>query len=734
MYRKTELLAPAGSFVILKAAIDAGADAVYAAGDKFGARAYAKNFTEEEMLAAIDYVHIRGKRLYLTVNTLLKEQEIRELHDYLCPLYEAGLDAVIVQDIGVMHFIRKHFPELPIHASTQMTVTGAYGAKLLLEHGCSRIVTARELSFAEISHIYRTTGAEIESFIHGALCYCYSGQCLMSSMIGGRSGNRGRCAQPCRLPYELQKEPRGSSAPKRQENYPLSLKDLCAIEMIPELVQSGVHSFKIEGRMKQEAYVSGVTAIYRKYLDLYENNPGGNYQVSGEDYRKLLDLGNRSGFTDGYYKRRNGRDMVTFHKPSHEKNSDAWQTGSVIHSNIRETKEKINGILRILINNPASLVIEYKGIKAEAAGFTVQAAQKQPLGREEVLERMRKTGNTPFEFGKLQIEMDQGSFVPAGALNQLRRDAIDKLTELLLEKYQRTAPEWKAESIQSGKKVNKQQAPLLRLSVLTETVEQFETVLAQPEVERIYQEASAFQRARLCNEMKELAGQAHAKGKTCYLALPHIFRRQTAEWYVKNWRQISGTAVDGYLVRNLEELSFLQEMGVPSSKIQGDSNLYVTSNEAVCGWQMLSLYQYTLPVELNAKELQQLNCAGGEMILYGYQPMMLSAQCLHKNTEGCDKTECTRYLKDRYGKLFLVKNHCEDCYNIIYNISPLSLIHQLRNIQSLQPGSIRLSFTIEDRAETERIFKSYRQAIEGRLDRDNYLKDFTNGHFKRGVE
>ncbi len=342
MCKKTELLAPAGSFAILKAAIDAGADAVYAAGDKFGARAYARNFTEEEMLAAIDYVHIRGKQLYLTVNTLLKEQEIGELYDYLCPLYEAGLDAVIVQDIGVMHYIRKRFPDLPIHASTQMTVTGAYGAKLLLEHGCSRIVTARELSLAEISHIYRTTGAEIESFIHGALCYCYSGQCLMSSMIGGRSGNRGRCAQPCRLPYELQKEPRGLSAPKWQENYPLSLKDLCAIEMIPELVQSGVHSFKIEGRMKQEAYVAGVAAIYRKYLDLYENHPNGDYRVSSEDYQKLLDLGNRSGFTDGYYKRHNGRDMVTFHKPSHEKNSDALQTGSVIHSDIQKKKEKIS--------------------------------------------------------------------------------------------------------------------------------------------------------------------------------------------------------------------------------------------------------------------------------------------------------------------------------------------------------------------------------------------------------
>ena len=219
MNTKTELLAPAGSFEILTAVINAGADAVYAAGTRFGARAYADNFTEEELLQAIEFVHIKDRKLYLTVNTLLKEQELGELYEYLLPLYEAGLDAVIVQDLGVMRFVKKHFPDLPIHASTQMTVTGAYGAKLLMDQGCSRIVTARELSLEEISHIYRTTGAEIESFVHGALCYCYSGQCLLSSMIGGRSGNRGRCAQPCRLSYEVfDSKSTALAAGKQREN------------------------------------------------------------------------------------------------------------------------------------------------------------------------------------------------------------------------------------------------------------------------------------------------------------------------------------------------------------------------------------------------------------------------------------------------------------------------------------------------------------------------------------
>lgn len=748
--RKTELLAPAGSYEILKAVIHAGADAVYAAGTRFGARAYAQNFSEEEMLAAIDYVHLKGKRLYLTVNTLLKDEEMQELYAYLAPLYEAGLDAVIVQDIGVMHFVRKHFPDLPIHASTQMTVTGAYGAGLLLDQGCSRIVTARELSLEEISNIYRKTGAEIESFVHGALCYSYSGQCLLSSMIGGRSGNRGRCAQPCRLSYGVlvEKESLGKHS---QENYPLSLKDLCTIEMIPRLVESGIYSFKIEGRMKQARYAAGVTAIYRKYLDIYERDPSRPYQVSGEDYQTLLDLGNRSGFTDGYYRRRNGREMITFHKPSHEKNMGNSQSEDEKKEIGNDSKEKIKGILRLSINNPASLVLEYNGVQAETTGDLVQRAEKQPLSEETVREKIKKTGNTPFQFESLQISMDADSFLPVGALNQLRRKAVENLSGAVLGKYRRTLQESAGvldgegrednfgnifqENAEPGKQTagqSKDQA--LHLSVLTETLEQFETTLQQPEAERIYLETFALGRKRLCRELKDFAGRAHQAGKECYLALPHVFRMETVQWYERNWKQITDAGMDGYLVRNLEELSFLKEMGVPGSMMQGDYHLYAYSNEAVCGWRRLSLHRYTIPVELNRKELGALDCTGGEMIIYGYQPVMLSAQCLHKNTGGCDKTEGVCYLKDRYGNHFPVKNHCEDCYNVLYNICPLALFHQFRQIQALHPGSVRLSFTVESGREAARIFDCYRQALAGRPDRDSYEGAFTNGHFKRGVE
>ena len=315
---KHELLSPAGSLDICKAVINAGADAVYLGGDKFGARAFAKNFTQSDIREALDFAHLRGKKIFLTVNTLLKNKEIEtELFTYLKPLYEYGLDAVIVQDYGVFQFIYRNFPGLALHASTQMSVANVAGAKFLMDHGAERIVTARELSSAEIRRIYDETGVEIESFIHGALCYCYSGQCLMSSMLGGRSGNRGRCAQPCRLAYQVTDD-RGNVLHKK-EKYPLSPKDLCTIELLPELCESGIYSFKIEGRMKKLEYAAGVTSIYRKYLDLYEESPE-DYKVEAADMERLLCLGNRNGFTKGYYEMRNGRSMMTLTDSSHSSN------------------------------------------------------------------------------------------------------------------------------------------------------------------------------------------------------------------------------------------------------------------------------------------------------------------------------------------------------------------------------------------------------------------------------
>ncbi len=313
---KPEILAPAGSMEALKAAISAGADAVYMGGSCFGARAYADNPEREEMLAAIRYVHLRGKRLYLTVNTLVKEQEFGALYEFLAPYYSAGLDAAIVQDVGVLHFLAKEFPGLSLHASTQMTLTAADGIRLFDGYPVTRLVPARELSLPEIADICQTSGKEVEIFVHGALCYCYSGQCLMSSMIGGRSGNRGRCAQPCRMEYESE---------ERGKKYWLSPKDLCGLTLLPELINTGAASFKIEGRMKRPEYAAAVTEAYRKFTDLYVSLGEERYRTYLAEHPNLLvgeverlaDVYNRGGFTSGCFYAHNGKGLMSVNRPGH---------------------------------------------------------------------------------------------------------------------------------------------------------------------------------------------------------------------------------------------------------------------------------------------------------------------------------------------------------------------------------------------------------------------------------
>lgn len=322
MIRNIEILAPAGSYDGMRAAMNAGCDAVYIGGSSFGARAYADNPSEDLLLRAIDEAHVRDKKLYLTVNTLLKEKELTgQLYSFLEKYYRQGLDAVIVQDVGVMRFIHKNFPELPIHASTQMTLTMAQGANLLKADGVTRLVTSRELSFREIREIRENTDLEIETFVHGALCYCYSGQCLMSSIIGGRSGNRGRCAQPCRMPYQFYQE--GKRISKEQEKYLLSPKDINTIETIPELIEAGVDSFKIEGRMKRPEYAAAVSAMYHKYINKYFELGKDKYKELfreseyQQDMLQLLDVYNRGGFSGGYGSTYHGKSMMSLYRPNH---------------------------------------------------------------------------------------------------------------------------------------------------------------------------------------------------------------------------------------------------------------------------------------------------------------------------------------------------------------------------------------------------------------------------------
>lgn len=749
--KELELLAPAGSLKTLKAVIHAGADAVYLGGSMFGARAYANNFNEEELLEAIRFGHIHGRKIILAVNTLLKEYELGQLYDYLRPYYEAGVDAVIVQDMGVMEFIKTHFPNLPIHTSTQMTITNVEGARLLKEQGVERVVTAREMSLEEIQRIHDEVGVELESFIHGALCYCYSGQCLFSSIIGGRSGNRGRCAQPCRLSYEvLQGE---KSLTGHHATPILSLKDMCTLPFLYELADHGVYSFKIEGRMKTPEYAAGVVSIYRKYMDSYLD--GSRIPVEKKDIRALLELGNRGGFTNGYYYHHNDSDMLSGESASHNKSE------GVLQDNIRreyvdtELKEKIKGKLILNKECPAKIEVQYGKIKVSYQGDMVLVAQNRPLTKEVVTEKITKTGNTPFVFENLEVTMDDDIFMPVNQLNQLRRGALEALEEALLKPYERTLPELvetssaETDRQTTGNAIKEKQISRQSLSqtsgqqsagsstevrVLIEDAEQLPAVLKADFVDTVYLDCMLYTRENLICKLSEDIDRVHASGKKAFYVFPFIFRQQTSLFYEKIMPELKKLPLDGIMVRSLDEIAFIKEWGNENWQMVSDSNLYTYSNEAAEYFYRLGMIQDTIPVELNRKEILRRENNRSEMIIYGRLPLMITAQCIHKNTLGCMHQHKVLNLKDRYSVHFPVKNFCSECYNVIYNSLPVCLFKEDVTVKKIAPAAVRLSFTTETEEETEQILTIYGNIYKNGGILGQMPMECTNGHFKRGVE
>lgn len=438
-----ELLAPAGSYDAARAAVNAGADAIYMGGPLFSARAYAESSTKEGpdmLMQAISYCHLRGVKVYMTLNTLMKEREMEKLSEYVQPYADAGLDGVIVQDPGVMRAVKENWPKLHLHISTQAAVTGPLYAKRLKELGAARVVLARELSLKEIRRIYDETGMEIEVFAHGALCYAYSGQCLMSSMIGGRSGNRGRCAGTCRLPFSLHEE-NGRRVSSENAPYLLSMKDLNTVERLKEMLEAGVCSFKIEGRMKSPVYVAAVTSVYRKYLDLavesLEQGKNGKSRVSSRDLRILEEGFARGGMTDGYLDGRKGWEMITLEeKPELRLHDEAL---------MQEIREKyidkdrlipVEGSVQVRIGEAPSLSLTSLWPKKETvtvkADFITEPAGRQPVTKEAVLDKLGRFGGTDFELKQLEAEIEEGCFVPVRTLNDLRRAALEELRLKLL--------------------------------------------------------------------------------------------------------------------------------------------------------------------------------------------------------------------------------------------------------------------------------------------------------------
>lgn len=699
-----ELLAPAGNLEIFKGVIESGADAVYVGGSMFGARAYANNFTEEELLEAIDFAHLRGVKVYLTVNTLIKNSEFSKLYDYLLPYYKRGLDAVIVQDLGVVKAIHEYFPSMEIHTSTQMTVTGADGVRFLSQFGVTRVVMAREVSLAEMKRIHEETGMELEAFVHGALCYSYSGQCLFSSILGGRSGNRGRCAQPCRLPYTVE---------GKKDEYILSLKDMCGIKALDKLHDAGVYSLKIEGRMKQLEYACGVVKYYRSYID--SKKP-----VSDADYDRIKALGNRCGFTDRYYFDHNGSDMVTYVKPNFVSNA--------AEPSPEKRKLSIEGELVLREGEPGSLTVKRGDVTYKASIEPVSAALKAPLDKKAAIDRINKTGDTDFEFSHIKAEIGENVFVPNGALNKLRRDAISGLCDKLLKKYYRNDARY---------------ADMSRLTVLPEHVvksnaahdeaindytiicscmtrAQLDTLIGYECFDVFYLDFDMYDRKTLIQQFADDVKSLTKRNKKVYLMLPTIFRADSSDYFVSIAKELDKVSFEGFVVKNYEELYLTENLFI-DKKIILDHNMYTFNDVSKSAFFEHGVSGDTVPLELNSREIMHRNNIGSQMIVYGYYPLMTTANCVHKNTKGCDKKQKLIYLKDRYNKSFAVCNNCKECYNTIYNSLPTMLIKNMSKLKEAGIRSFRYSFTIETPKQIKAVM-------------DDKVAEYTNGHYKRGVE
>ena len=767
-----ELLAPAGSYEAFLGALNAGADAVYLGGDRFGARAYAENLDTEQICRALHIAHFYGRKIYLTVNTLLKERELSGLYEYLAPFYEAGLDGVIVQDLGVFRYIKEHFPNLPLHGSTQMTVTGKRGAAFLQEQGAVRIVPARELSLEEVRRIKEGTGMAVECFIHGAMCYCYSGQCLFSSMLGGRSGNRGRCAQPCRLPYEIYDGKKRISG----EGYPLSLKDMCTLEYLPALIDAGIDSFKIEGRMKRPEYAAGVTAIYRKYIDLYYQKGTAGYRVDPADMDRLRGLYIRSEIQHGYYERHNGREMITLEKPGYQ-GCDETVLSRVRVDYLHEPEKmpvRMKAVVRVgeplrlricLVEGEETLLSggtdtdgrKEAGISVEAAGETVQPARKAPLTEADIRKQLCKTGESLLTVTDCEVCLEGDGFVPVRALNQLRREAVERLEQAVItarrenvQKQEKTRENDidrpKQSKVNAGTSMpvspllsqkdslGKEQTTKPAIDCLVTTYEQLAAV-SEADCRRIYLESDL-----LLAEPDRIESFLERQEQRCYyLALPYILRDRD-ERYLERLEALFRENVEpfsGVLVRNLESLSYVRALAEKeertsfTDRIIADAGLYCFNGEAAAFLQAYC-QEITLPYELNAGEASHLTRAAHKLglqvnqIVYSRIPMMITANCLQRTADRClaGKEKGGRLsLKDRQGVLFPVVLNCEHCYNVIYNAVPYSLHTAEKERERIGASALRYDFVLEDGSQCREILMG-----------EYPFTDYTTGHCKRGIE
>lgn len=725
--KRPELLAPAGDYSCFQAAIKAGADAVYLGGQQYGARAFAGNFSENELLNALDEAHFWGRKIYLTVNTLMKQEELDELESFISPFYNAGLDGVIVQDVGALSVLKRCFPNLPLHASTQMTITDADGALALKDLGIVRVVPARELSLDEIAELRLKSGMEVETFIHGSMCYCYSGQCLFSSFLGGRSGNRGKCAQPCRQPYQI-----GHNG---KECYPLSLKDMCTLPFIPDLIDVGIDSFKIEGRMKKPEYVAGVTAAYRRRIDEYLAS-GRKTPARKDDMKMLSSLYIRSSVSGGYYDRHNGKEMITLDQPGYAGNDEA--VISKIRSEImeREITRPVQMMAVMMENMPFQLsayaLDENENIcnSVTLEGGIVQKAKSRPLTHTDVEKQLGKTGGSGFHLDSIHIEMDHDVFMPVKEINELRRIVLDTLKKQIISENITYQPIRGRENVVITKPepVKRENNPHIHTSVSTK--EQLCSCLKYG-VDRIYVPYYL---------VKELEDKDFNRKTEIFLIFPIIMRSENASSMKLYEDLLKSYPFDGVQIASPSALTWLKSRHY-AGKVAFDHRIYIWNRESYDYWEK-EFDTYCAPLELNRRDLFRLPADRKELLVYGRVPMMVTANCIKRTADRCPKvnhevsgSDVNYTLTDRFQTDFPVYTDCRFCYNVIYNSVPLSLHGYINEMKDHNITCFRLDFLKESGAETTDILRLFTSAVE-RNDNNTDITEFafTTGHYKKGAQ
>ena len=699
-----ELLSPAGGWEAMVAAVQNGAGAVYMGFGGLNARRSARNFTDEEFREAVAYCHLRGVKVYLTLNTLVTDRELPAAAEALKKASDMGVDAILIQDWGIWRMAREIAPEVPLHASTQMSLHTLGGACRAAELGLERVVLARELSRRDIHTITRGCPAEIEVFGHGALCMCYSGQCEMSAVIGGRSGNRGACAQPCRLPYGVNEKAAGG--------HPLSLKDANLADYVQELEQMGVACLKLEGRMKRPEYVAVITGIYRRLLD-EKRGP------SGEESRQLEAAFSRSGFTDGYYKGRTGPEMFGTRPENAPEPKELFARAKAGYSREDSRRVPVDMVCTLRAGEPVSLTASAGGHTVRAEGPTPEEARNRALTAAELQSRLEKTGGTVFRPRETRVELEDGLMLPASAVNALRRQALEGLEAALAQPpVRRTGTPSPLPQAQPGPDAPVLTCSIMRPEQLTEPLAQCETVYVPAEL------------------LEKLDLNRWAEMTHICAVLPRIFRTED-QAALRALLQQHREHLSAVAIGNLGHLPIAEELGLP---LWGDLGLNLFNSESLLFWKELGLEAAAVSMELRWQQLRDLRkVLPCEAVVYGRLPLMIMENCVIRNQLGCrdagrdyaDRSPACRcgqenVLVDRTGAQFpLVGQWGHRCE--IENSKVLFLADK-PEWRQLGLTRARLRFTTEPPEECARVLQAY----QGRSD---YRPDqLTRGLFYRGVE